>query len=85
MKIILFMFANCSEYCINTVLAVGLGMAVLLLPGLRSSLMLDGESMRSKASAASMVLSEQWTLVPWTEASTETQTQNNLANTVTTK
>lgn len=34
------------------------------LPGLRSSLRLEGESMRSRASAASMVLSEQWTLVP---------------------
>lgn len=43
-----------------------------MLPGLRSSLRLEGESMRSRASAASMVLSEQWTLVPWTEASTET-------------
>lgn len=33
---------------------------------------LEGESMRSRASAASKVLSEQWTPVPWTEASTET-------------
>ena len=46
-----------------------------VLPGLRSSLRLEGESMCSRASAASMVLSEQWTLVPWTEASTATQTQ----------
>lgn len=43
-----------------------------VLPGLWSSLRLEGESMRSRASAASIVLSEQWTLVPWTEASTAT-------------
>lgn len=51
-----------------------------MLPGLRSSLRLEGESMRSRASAASKVLSEQWILVPWTEASTETQTHNQLAD-----
>lgn len=45
---------------------------VCVLPGLWSSLRLEGESMRSRASAASIVLSEQWTLVPWTEASTAT-------------
>lgn len=44
------------------------------LPGLRSSLRLEGESMRRRASAASKVLSEQWILVPWTEASTEIYT-----------
>lgn len=49
--------------------------SLCILPGLRSSLRLEGESMRSRASAASMVLSEQWTLVPWTEASTETHTE----------
>ena len=53
------------------------------LPGLRSSLRLDGESMRSRASAASKVLSEQWTLVPWTEASTtEEKHTKQLANTL---
>lgn len=44
------------------------------VPGLRSSLRLEGESMRRRASAASKVLSEQWILVPWTEASTEIYT-----------
>ena len=48
-----------------------------VLPGLRSSLRLDGESMRSRASAASKVLSEQWMLVPWTDASTETHTHTH--------
>lgn len=43
------------------------------LPGLRSSLRLEGESIRSRASAASKVLSERWILAPWTEASTETK------------
>lgn len=49
---------------------------LLPLPGLRSSLRLEGESIRSRASAASKVLSERWILAPWTEASTETKAMN---------
>lgn len=40
------------------------------IPGLLASLRQVGDSMCSRASAASMVLSGQCTLLPWTDAST---------------
>lgn len=47
------------------------GKLIPYIPGLRSPRKLDGESMRKRASAASIVLSVQWTLEPpCTDAST---------------